>query len=1363
MAGFTLRPGGWARPFARVFAQGDEIDGRYRVLRSVAVGGMGRIYQAKDVTEGRLVAVKVLSLPTEDRVMTERFEREARILESLSSRHVVRSFGRGTTAEGQHFLVLEWLEGQDLEHRLKKGPPLDLETTYAVGRGALSGLAAIHASGVVHRDVKPGNIFLTEEGEPPASVKLLDFGVSKTLEDEVIGQSPVALTVAGMVLGTPFYMAPEQAQGKERIDHRADLFSLASVLYECVTGQRAFDGSSAMALLVRIASESPRSVRELDPSLPAPLDAFFVKALARAPEARFQSAAEMESALEALGAQPVEFLPSFGDTASVEVTERMPEGDLPFALAASAPEGHAPLPTLRTSLAPDGAPGEQRWVTMLLADLSQVGAQRRLAWAVFQRAVQARGGEAHPLRGGLAIGLFGGAEGSGDEPKRALEAALALFGLDLSSVRETDVSLQSLRAALSTGVIERQQSGSHITGEALDDAAELLSFAEPGELIADPETLEASKLQVATRARARNAFVITGRARPGGPEAARRSLLFVGRERELEVLTRAFERGQRERRTQVALVSGAPGQGKSRLREELRRRLVHVAPGSALIFGQAGPSGRTNPLSIFADAMRRRGSILGNEAASTLVAKLGRLIPKEVGPSARDQALSGLARLVGAHLPDLYATTAPSDAVPAPAEDRQGGRRARLALQEVLTAYAANAPTVLLLEDAQWADDMSLELIRDLAMAEPPVPLYIVLFGRPELLENSSSLLAALPAERLTRVELPPLDAEAVARVAAGWLGEGIDPRFNSLLFERTGGNPYFLEEVLHAVDDRRAPDARSWSALKARLETVPRGVRAMAQARLDALAPELREVLKRASVFGPSFWGEGLCALGVDRWSEGVAALADLGLVEPRSSSRYLVAREYAFRSSLLRDVAYAMLLEREKPLLHGHAADWLMEAGESDPIILAHHRVAAQESERASLALLEAAERTLSLGDLEAAESLAERGLSITQAHEPLVRLHKVLVEAALEQGDFERGLVTLERMQSLPRAEAHAAWMELRRGSLTLHRGNAHRALQCFQKAEQLALDAGQWRSAASARLGRGDAHRDRGDVMLAFEAYQQTYGDGRREGDLRLVADALLRLGKVAYATSDLGQALRLFQESESTLFGFLDEDDTKGQVKLALGATCLQVGDHPRAEETLRAASELLAGRMNGLGARLASIHSAMSELERGLPEADARLAALHRDALSSESKHDLFLAGLYRVRALLESGRSEEARDLVEPLRDQAVRSVSRFVVPLESALGLARARTGAAADGVRYTVAAVHRLQSKKGCEDEDPPRIYAQHAEALERAGEAELAREFWGRAKSTAEEIASRLPTSVRPLYLARPAIGRILGRG
>lgn len=1354
MTGFSLRPGGWARPFARVFAQGDELAGRYRILRSVAVGGMGRIYQAKDVQEGRLVAIKVLSLPAADRVLAERFEREARILESVSSPHVVRSFGRGTTVEGQHFLVLEWLEGLDLEHRMKKAPPLDLETTFAVGRGALRGLAAIHATGVVHRDIKPGNIFLTEEGAPPASVKLLDFGVSKTLEDEVIGDAPLALTVAGMVLGTPFYMSPEQAQGKERIDHRADLFSLASVLYECVSGRRPFDGNSAMALLVRIASETPPSVRELDPSLPIALEAFFERALARAPEDRFQSAADMESALERLEDGGPEILPPFGDASALEVTERMPEGVPPHVVEPASRSSYAPLPTLRTSLPAETGPGERRWVTTLLLDLSQIGAQRRLAWAVFQRAVHAHGGEAHPLRGGLAIGLFGGAEGSGDEPRRALLAALALFGLDLSSTPESGLPLRSLRASLSTGALERRSS-THVSGEALDAAAELLSFAEPGELIADAETLEAAELGVSTRTRARSAFVVTGRARSAA-ETGRRALPFVGRQLELEALERAFERARDQRRPELAVVVGLPGLGKSRLREELRRRLAPKAPGGSMIYGQAEPSGRSNPLSLFADAMRRRGSIMGNEAASTLVAKLGRLIPREVGPVERDQALSGLARLVGAHLPDLYATTAPAEVSRGSSEDRAAGRRARLALQDVLTAYAANAPTVLLLEDAHLADDLSLELIRDLLTAETRVPLYVVLFGRPELMAHGREILAGVPAERRTEVSLEPLGAPEIEAIASAWLGERLNPRFAGLLYERTGGNPYYLEETLRAVDDRRAPEARSWSALEARLLTVPRGVRAMAQARVDRLPAELREVLKRASVFGASFWGEGLGALGVESWPAELATLAEEGLIEPRATSRYLVAREYGFRSGLLRDVVYEMLLDHERIALHRLAAAWLVETGESDPIVLAQHLVPAREPERAAWALLEAAERTLSLGDFEAAEDLAERGLAIASPGEPPLRFHRVLVTAAIEQGDLERGLLVLERMQGLPGAHEHAAWIELSRGALTLSRGNAHLALACFQSAEREAEAHGNLRLATAARLARGDAHRDRGDVMLAFEAYQRVYGDGRREGDLRIVADALLRLGKVAYATSDLGQALRLFGEAESTLFGFLDGDEARGQVKLALGATCLQVGDHTRATETLLEARALLAEPSNGLGARLASIYQAMVDFERGQVEAEARLAELYRDALASESKHDLFLAGLYRVRALLALDRDAEALELAHALRDQAVRSLSRFVVPLESALGLARARSGDASDGVRYTVAAVHRLQSKKGCEDEDPLRIYTQHAEALRLAGEPALAREFWGRARSTAEEIASRLPAAVRPLYLARPLV-------
>ena len=261
--------------------------GTYEVRWVIGAGGMGVVLKAFDPALHRLVAIKVLSPALAGSATARRrFTREAQAAAAVCHEHVVPVHGVGEV-DGLPYVVMQYIAGESLQQRLDRTGPLEVPEVVQIGLQTAQGLAAAHAQGLIHRDVKPANLLL-EDGL--ARVKVTDFGLARTADD-------VGLTQAGVVAGTPEYMAPEQARG-EALDHRADLFSLGSVLYACCTGGPPFRGGSAVAVLRRVSDEAPAPVRSRNPDVPAWLEGLIARLLAKDPAERFQSAGEVAALLE---------------------------------------------------------------------------------------------------------------------------------------------------------------------------------------------------------------------------------------------------------------------------------------------------------------------------------------------------------------------------------------------------------------------------------------------------------------------------------------------------------------------------------------------------------------------------------------------------------------------------------------------------------------------------------------------------------------------------------------------------------------------------------------------------------------------------------------------------------------------------------------------------------------------------------------------------------------------------------------------------------------------------------------------------------------------------------------------------------
>jgi serine/threonine protein kinase len=249
---------------------------------------MGAIYRARDLYSGDIVALKLLHSEILNAAESQRFAREAQLLAELHHPAIVSYVAHGQTPEGLRYLAMEWLDGEDLGQRLARGP-LSLGDCLRLGIRAGSALSFAHERGILHRDLKPTNLFLV--GSDVGQVKLLDFGIARRLA------GAQAMTRTGMVIGTPEYMAPEQARGSRTLTAAADLFSLGCILYECLSGQPPFVADHVAAVLVRILFEAPPSITERRPQLPARLVSLLDRLLAKEPSSRPASASSVVAEL----------------------------------------------------------------------------------------------------------------------------------------------------------------------------------------------------------------------------------------------------------------------------------------------------------------------------------------------------------------------------------------------------------------------------------------------------------------------------------------------------------------------------------------------------------------------------------------------------------------------------------------------------------------------------------------------------------------------------------------------------------------------------------------------------------------------------------------------------------------------------------------------------------------------------------------------------------------------------------------------------------------------------------------------------------------------------------------------------------
>jgi tetratricopeptide (TPR) repeat protein/class 3 adenylate cyclase len=1127
----------------------------YQIVEKLGEGGMGVVYRARDTRLGRVVALKFPAPRLAgDADARARVLREARAASALDHVNICTIHEIGETDAGQVFIAMACYEGETLEEKLRRSRlPLDEVLGYAVD--VAQGLAKAHEYGIAHRDIKPANVMVTEDGV----VKLLDFGLAEAADER--------LSQAGVARATPAYMSPEQARG-ERVDHRSDIWSLGVVLYEMLTGRRPFRGGNAQAVLHGILHDQPEAVATRRPEAPVLLEQIVARSLARRVADRYDDA---EALLRDL---------------------RQVRDD--FAAAQSVGDGAGGGPSDPRQRPPGGqllAGGERVQVTAVVwalgggDDSGEEPAAEDLhrllqhARTHATEVVTQHGGVVQRVAAGQIVALFGVPTPREDDCIQAARAALELTAR-LRECAAADGPEVAVRSGLDTGTVLARRPGrtghpAHVTGSPLRVAARLARHARRDEVLASPDSRRLLARFFETEdgppLRSRGALGDLTPARVLAESPSRNRLnsagadltAFTGRDKELETLRRCLQRAI-DGDGQLVTLTGEAGLGKSRLLHEFRGRM----DGVTVLQGHCSSRGSLQPFQPFIEALQdhfRVGRGARGEAGAAHVIERVREVTPELDTYTplylHLLSLPSEAHALSAHL--------------------EGGSLNRVlltALTALFTLSARQNPLVLLLEDWHWSDEASRKVLDQLVELIPSYPLLVVLTCRPEYAP------AWAHATHQTTVRLRPLEEGASKRIVKSALrADDVPDSVGALLHERTGGNPFFLEEVCSTLREEGTVRIETGRLIRVRpLDRLPlpNTVQAVIRTRLHRLDGESRTVLRMASVVGRAFTRDLLQhALGQVPGDDAalersLEALRSAGLIH---RTHVLPEATYAFKHALTWEVAYDGLLQHQRIQVHrlvGQAleqryADRLEEHAE----VLAHHFGEAKDWRKVVRYSRVTAERSWRLGQLSETLALFEQTRRALDRLPEDAERQQSLVELLLRRERVYEAVAGHEEQQAAidelfallgnggdPRtlAEVH-----IRQGDLHILRGR-------FEEAEEAINEALQVSRAQAHSPGEQKAlrcmgflrwHQDRHDEAASIN--EELVALDRQRGDTEALGTDLLNLLTVLRRLKEFDRGLMCVEE----LLALNEQlEDPLRQLPLNsnIGEFYRDLGDHSRA-------------------------------------------------------------------------------------------------------------------------------------------------------------------------------------------------------
>ncbi len=1193
---------------------------------------MGAVWRAWDERLKRPVAVKQVRPDLSDRPgVRQRLRHEAAAAARLNHPAIVHVYDI-LEADDTDWIVMELVEGQTLAEILAAGP-LPLHQAVRLGREIAKGLAKAHSQGIIHRDLKPLNVMVTPSGH----AKILDFGVARLVS--VAGNDPSSSSHshAGALVGTPYAMSPEQILGTP-LDHRSDLFSFGSLLYEMLTGISPFQAETTVATLGRVCTHRQAPARQLVPEMPPELSELVNWLLEKEAPMRPGDALEVAAVLNAiLARQTLEGLEEIHTTLPPGKADRASLADeRTISLEPTRDE-----PILRLAPRPPEASlaaGERRQVTVVccglveiagpagwrsldLEDLSDVmPALRRLLYDVVTRF---EGSSGTALGHQLWI-YFGYPQAQGDDAQRAVRTARELISRVEQAGWESQRGCRlSLRVGIHSGPAivskDREQPEPLALGPTLDLATGLQGLAPAGEVLVSEATRRLIARSFETERLPSFRFPGTEESVPvfrirasldASEQGLRTSVPLVAREVEIDILVQRWELVQAGE-SQVVLISGESGIGKSRLVYGLREELGGLAPRWLLCYGVA--HARSSPFFAILDLLRRSWLASAHSPAEEL-AILENLLRQYGLPVADDLPILAL----------LLSLPLPEGTVPPPASPDARRQRILEVLLNLFLQATAEQAVIFVVEDLHWLDPSSLEFVGALLEVIGGASLLVILTLRLEFAlpwRHHASWLQ-LHLSRLT-------DADALQLIVQIPGGEGLPAAVQRQIVAKSDGVPLFVEELT-----RSCAEAGEASEVRG----IPGRLRDSLTARLDRLG-RAREVAQLAAVIGRTFSFELLAAVSpLDRIAlrKGLDLLVRADLLHCRGGRGNSEGATYLFKHALLQEAACELLLPRDLARLHHRVAEALVNEfpaiAASQPERVAHHYTLANEPEKAIDHWLQAGQRALErFANLEALEHFRNGLLLITSLPAGPERDRRelslqigsaqaVIVERGHSDDEvealFDRALALGGQLGELPLEFQALLW------SFYTWRGNLGKA-----------------RSLAIQGLRTAKIRHDSAGLILGLQELAKVHSC----------------LGRPASALRALRHALDLCPACESSVVPLFPGWDTRSHILCETALVLCDAGSPDQALRLGRQGLELVESRADPYGTALALqslgfIHMARREYEEASLYAQRMRDLCLRHGFAFFAIHGFFLASLASARLVPPEEAVERIGEAIQSL-----------------------------------------------------------------------------------------------------------------
>ncbi len=1156
---------------------GKLLEGKYKLENCIGVGGMATVYLATRAQIGDNVAVKVLNEESlRNPLAVARFRREAQAAARIRHSGVVTIHDMGNLPEGNTFLVMEYIRGHSLRDELKEHKTLSVPRAVSLLSAVCSAVHAAHEAGIIHRDLKPENIMVETFSDSSESIKVVDFGVAE-LREHIISDAMTKLTEAGMMVGTPYYISPEQCRG-EPLDPRADVYSLGIILYELLTGHVPFRGRTLSAVIIQHATEPPPPIRKIRPDVTESVETVILRALAKERSQRPATARDMGQELERALAgitltesidiiiEPIKTseISKASETSEIQVYESAPS--------------KIPTPSRNINAMPPRKSG-------LLNYDSLTGLHSH---AYFMRNLEENILRCSQLNESLGVVLFGidGLKRINNTYGYLLgDLLLREVGHLLSQRLPEQMSLcrapgdgfttmaatknPELVVDLASKLIETIRGTRFLTKE-LPEGLEITISA--GISFYPEDSLDAIDLfEIAKQSLATAKSIGLGEVARKGSSGPLSHLVshtepqvqfesFVGRKLELEKLQRNFEQSVAGR-GRFILITGDAGLGKTRLVEEFRRQLA--GKDTLFLQGRFYESGGSIPYKAFCDSLRGSLHYLMEYNQEDTQAVFGSMTGKVIADFSSNDPLSLLLSN------ELSSNNA-----------EQEKYRIFDYLVRIYLNLSKLRPVVLFLDDLQWADELTLDFLAYLIRNTTGERLFFLATSREWELTNESNPVRAWLRQmsrygNQEQIKLSPLTETEVANVLESMFGHIDIPQAMLARFcQETKGNPFYLNEIVRLLIEEKAIEwnGEHWSCKDVGEIRLPNSIVDLVEAHLVKLASKDLDVFTQAAVLGNEFTFETLEAI-TELDEDELLEILETGLREhilreqPSSNSR---EDRYSFYHSTIRKVLYERTSRRRRKRLHQQIGRKLeeMHADRANKIAseLVYHYYNAEDYEHALSYAVEAgnlAWRALAFSEAAKYYEWAEKSiqnLTSSLKDEPLAR-------TTGGNQVFQLAICGLQ-IESDRMAQYH-----LNYGQLFMQLGNHQRAESQLRQTLDLARQVRSLKLVGRAFTALGELYRQYGQLSRGLEYGEQGLAVLTSIEDSEWEVQSLMVIGASHEGLGHFSQALEQY-EGALVLARKIKDRFQESSALCGMGVIYYRLGQYEKAQDAAKRALEI---------------------------------------------------------------------------------------------------------------------------------------------------------------------------------------------